>query len=111
MKVYHPHHRTAWSRRTSGFPIYAVGPDGKVLGRLEARKRAGFINVPDGTRYLVHLYWSNSGRLTIFVYRPEDGLPEVASWTEGDGFEALDRLAAMLGWGEIWHEVIVPELE
>lgn len=90
-KIFHPLHRTAWSLRTSGFPILAVGPGGKILARLDSRKRAGFIEVPSGTSYLLHLYWTGSGRLILYRYKPEDGLPD-----DGEPFEVTNGLPEWL---------------
>ncbi len=106
MKIFHPLHATAWSIRTSGFPILAVGEGGKILARLRSQKQAGYIEVPDGTSYLLHLYWTGSGRLVLYRYRPEDGLPQIGEafevthglpdWLEGEAREYVVRAISPL---------------
>jgi hypothetical protein len=55
------YHELAFSRRTSGFPIMVYNAHGNKLLTFPAEKRAGWITLPIGSRYLFRRYRTNSG--------------------------------------------------
>jgi hypothetical protein len=55
------YHELAFSRRTSGFPITIYNAHGNKLFSFPAEKRAGWITLPLGSKYLFRRYRTNSG--------------------------------------------------
>lgn len=92
LRIWHPEHRTAWSARTSGFPLLGLSPEG-IVWRGETSKRAQFLYVPDSTRLIAWCYSSNSGRRSITFLKPENYLPSVRTIHE---YESPDDLRVFL---------------
>jgi len=67
-------HELAWSRRTSGFPLFLLDKDGNVLYRFYSTKKSGYRILTGKERYLVRYYRTNSGRVELTVYEiPQKG--------------------------------------
>ena len=66
-------HEWAASVRQSGFPCTFYASDGTPLGEFETSKHAMRTPIPEGTRWLVRRYYTNSGALWIWVYSIPDG--------------------------------------
>ncbi len=99
MRVFHPAWRTAQSARTTGMPILVVSEEG-VLCTLSSQKRAGYLEVPDASRYLIHVYRTGGGNTVLYFLEPKDGLPEAAVVRASDGPEELRAVCGRLGLGE-----------
>ncbi len=102
MKIFHPEHYTAGSRRTCGMPLIAADTTGKTTDLGGTFKRARMIEIPDSTIFIMHGYSSNSGRRSIHFYKPEDGMPHFASIEEDDGPSSIpDNVAGdALAWAK-----------
>jgi len=69
-KICFSFHETAGSKRTEGFPIYAITPLGiKRIGKT--RKRAFCLQLPENTICVIRYYESNKGYITLYVYYRE----------------------------------------
>jgi hypothetical protein len=64
-------HEWAWSRRTSGMPIYAILSDGKVQKVGETEKRPMRYYLPKETKAIVRVYWTGKGYHTLEVFNKE----------------------------------------
>ena len=60
--------RYASSMRTIGFPIYIINENGEILETFYTYKRQQIVDIEGNAKFAIRLYWSNSGRVTIFVY-------------------------------------------
>lgn len=89
-KIFHPHHRTAWSLRTSGLPLVAVTMSGETVRIGSTRKAAGYIDVPDDAVAILWCYSSNTGRRTVHVLEPRDGLPAIVSIADSNSPNEVD---------------------
>jgi len=66
-------HEWAWSRRTSGYPVWAIragSPEWEDVGYTE--KRVTYYPLPEDTIAVVRLYKSYKGYATYYVYIPGD---------------------------------------
>jgi hypothetical protein len=109
MKVFHPGHRTAWSHRTSGYPLVAVRASGGIENLGGTRTRACRIEVPEDTVAILWCYTSGSGRRTVYVLAPENGLPERARIVD-DGSSPEEIRAALGAMPESALEWVVDRL-
>lgn len=71
-KLYFKFHEAAWSRRTTGFPIWGFDSDGKIVEIGETKKRSFSIQLSDKP-VAVRYYESNRGYITLFVYYVDNG--------------------------------------
>lgn len=107
-KAVFDYHETAWSLRTTGFPIYAFavfaveGEDGvgvRLLKVAETQKRPFSVLLPPGFVGLVRLYASNSGREAVYIYRLGSERPEVVDDAEAAGLLAHpDPIVRAAAW-------------
>ncbi|MHA1723102.1 MAG: hypothetical protein ACTSXW_08505 [Candidatus Baldrarchaeia archaeon] len=87
-KIYFGFHETAWSRRTSGFPIWGITErDIRKIG--ETQKKA--FKLPF-SEYLaiVRYYESNSGYITLYVYYKLNDELKVVEVSEKDNFDLTE---------------------
>jgi len=115
MKIFHPLHRTAWSRRTSGMPLRAVTKDGRVV-KIEggARKHPGYLEVPDDTTLILWFYTTTGGYRQVHVLQAVHGLPDlVVVENKMDPEEARRRIEGALpsGMAEAARRAIVEAVE
>jgi hypothetical protein len=85
MRIFHPAHRTAWSVRTTGFPLLAVRSNGELVDLGGTRRQACRLQVPEDTVAVLWHYKSNGGYRTTYILEPRDGLPErlhVSDWLD-----------------------------
>jgi hypothetical protein len=88
------YHEWAWSRRTSGFPVWAIRSGAKApsewvdVGYTE--KRPTFYSLPSDTIAVVRFYKSYRGYVTYYVYVPGKG--EEFAIDEKNNFEIPQEL-------------------
>jgi len=81
-------HETAWSRRTSGFPIWGIKKteEGyKVQQIAETQKKPFTIDYKDFL-CIVRYYESNSGYVTLYVYYIENNVLKEVTVKEQENF-------------------------
>jgi len=86
-------HELAWSRRTSGFeyPIWDAQGNRVDEAVMYSQKRAGSYQLPNGARYMLTRYFSNSGYPNHKLYILPD-LELVASFDRGTEPEDIESL-------------------
>ena len=67
-KLFVGFHKWAWSRRTEGFPVFAVVNNKKFIYIGETQKRATAYELPEGTKFVVRYYESNRGLRYWYIY-------------------------------------------
>jgi len=110
IRVFHPAHRTAWSARTEGYPMFGLASEG-IVWESWTSKKARYLDLPSNVKLVAWCYRSNRNHSTVYFLLPKDGLPEVAcvssfdepsdlrSFLEQQGLLAcLERLEDWL-WG------------
>jgi len=79
-KIYFGFHETAWSRRTSGFPIWGIKKTEKgykIQQVGETQKKPFYIDIDDFL-CIIRYYESNSGYVTLHVYiKDNEDLKEI----------------------------------
>lgn len=76
-------HEWAWSRRTQGFPVYALFADGSIREIGSTAKRYATYEVPEGAIGIIRKYVSNQGYRTFYVYT----LPGLAEFPVAELFD------------------------
>lgn len=84
MRIYHPSHLTAGSLRQQGAPLLFLDGEGRELSRDSATKAECFLEVPEGVKYMLHLYITGSGRVEPALYNV---IPDRGNYA----FERLDQ--------------------
>jgi hypothetical protein len=84
-------HEWAWSKRTSGFPVWAIRANGgwEDIGYTE--KKVTYYPLPEDTIAVVRYYCSNRGYKTYYVYIPGRG--EEFAIDEKNNFEIPSELS------------------
>lgn len=93
-KIYWATHELASSRRTEGFPLYFLSEKGEILGRFEAEKRNGSVEIPEGSEYLARYYETNAGYMVITFFKipGRDGwLFQIGQYDSYTGVLAVDH--------------------
>ena len=85
------HHELAWSRRTSGVECPFFSLKGEKIDVLITTKRAGCWPIPDGARFWLYRYWTNSGYPKHILYSLPD-LRVVATFDKYTTPEAVKSL-------------------
>lgn len=87
-------HEWAWSLRTSGFPIWAVFPDGSIHEIGRTNKHPTAYRLPRETVAVIRRYQSNKGYRTYFVYVIRRNSEELEQFEidERDNFEVPEKL-------------------
>lgn len=96
------YHEAAWSRRTSGFPIYAAKVDGErvVLRRVgETQKRPFGVTLPDGFGAIIRYYETNSGYPSLTVYFPDGRTVRVNHSNAPELMEDSNAILRAAAWG------------
>jgi hypothetical protein len=83
-------HEWAWSRRTSGFPVWAIRANGSQEDVGYTEKGAAYYPLPEDTIAVVRLYKSYRGYKTYYVYIP--GRTEEFAVDEKNNFEIPEEL-------------------
>jgi hypothetical protein len=75
------YHELAFSRRTSGFPVIIYDAEGNELLRFPTEKRAGYVVLPPGAKYVFRQYRTNSGYPNHRLYL-----------IDGEGFKPITEI-------------------
>jgi hypothetical protein len=87
------YHELAFSRRTSGFPIIIYDGEGDRLFSFASEKRAGWVELPPGAKYVFRQYRTGSGYPAHELYVIESGglklIAEITRFTTPSSVERL----------------------
>lgn len=109
------YHETAWSLRTSGFPIWAARVEGDrvVLRQVaETRKKLFTVKLPDGFQAIIRYYESNRGYPSLYVYFPNGNTVYVHRANAQELMEDSNPIIRAAAWGvqyDRWPEWVEKE--
>jgi hypothetical protein len=96
--LYVDHHELAWSRRTSSFPCFFLDSQGNGIGEFHAEKKAFRVQIPSGAKYLLTMYWTNSGYPDHILYLLEEPEPKIMAQINREGLIIYGEISPGVKW-------------